>query len=122
MREARSDGREVSGSIDGIGLIDLKDEDPIVKTTTLTGEQIGDFSPVNGLWSQLRRLFSSIRIQKRERKLRLCDSLALGEKRMIAVVEFEQQRFLVAATPNNISLLQALPASGGNENRAPEGT
>lgn len=69
----------------------------------------------------LRRCFAKVHIQRRERKLRLCDSLALGEKRMIAVVEFEQQRFLVAATPSNISLLQALPATTGEENRAAEG-
>jgi flagellar biogenesis protein FliO len=64
---------------------------------------------------------ANVHIQRRERKLRLCDSLALGEKRMIAVVEFERQRFLVAATANNISLLQTLPATAEDENRAPEG-
>jgi flagellar biogenesis protein FliO len=91
-----------------------------VKTTTLVEERIGDLSPLSGLGTLLRRLFANVRIQRRERKLRLCDSLALGEKRMIAVVEFEQQRFLVAATPHSISLLQALPASANDEIRAPE--
>jgi flagellar biogenesis protein FliO len=44
----------------------------------------------------------------RRRTLRLCESLSLGEKRMIAIVECEGQRLLLAATPQNISLLQSL--------------
>lgn len=92
-----------------------------MKTSTLIEERLADHSQLSGLWALVRRLFANVHIQRRERKLRLCDSLALGEKRMIAVVEFEHQRFLVAATPSNISLLQALPASAGDENRASEG-
>jgi flagellar biogenesis protein FliO len=97
-----------------------------VKTSTLIDERAGNLlpsglSPFSSLWSLVRRLFANVHIQRKERKLRLCDTLALGEKRMIAVVEFEQQRFLVAATPNNISLLQTLPAQAGDEKRASEG-
>jgi len=78
-------------------------------------------SPLASMWALLRQIFSNVHIQRRERRLRLSETLSLGEKRLIAVVEFEQQRFLVAATPENISLLQTLSPTIGNETRASEG-
>ena len=65
---------------------------------------------------RLRALFSVVKVQRTNRRLRLCETLSLGEKRIVAVVEFEDQRFLLAATPQNISLLQSLgPAQGEEE-------
>ena len=65
-------------------------------------------SPLGSLWARLQSVWGSIRVQRRSRRLRLCESLSLGEKRLIAVVEFEEQRFLVAATSEQITLLQTL--------------
>lgn len=73
------------------------------------------------MWGLVRRIVSNVHVQRRERRLRLSETVSLGEKRLIAVVEFEQQRFLVAATHENISLLQTLSPTVGNENRASEG-
>lgn len=56
----------------------------------------------------LRSAFSRVNIQRRPRRLKLCETLSLGEKRILALVEYEGQRFLVAATEQNISLLQTL--------------
>jgi len=59
-----------------------------------------------------------VKIQRRQRRLRLCETLSLGDKRLIALVEYENQRFLVAATPQHISLLQSL-GPGSDEDAAP---
>ena len=59
-------------------------------------------------WTQLRSALPGVSVQRRQRRLRLCETLSLGEKRIVAVVEFDDQRFLVAATSQNISLLQSL--------------
>lgn len=40
-----------------------------------------------------------------ERSLRLAETVSLGERRILAVVEFEGQRLLLGATPQNIILL-----------------
>jgi len=53
-----------------------------------------------------------------ERRLRLCETLSLGEKRFIAVVEYGKQKFLLAGTPQNISLLQSLDESVRETDRA----
>jgi flagellar biogenesis protein FliO len=66
-------------------------------------------SLLGALWARLQSLWIRVSAPRRERRLRLSESLALGEKRLLAVVEFEEQRFLVAATPGHITLLQALP-------------
>jgi hypothetical protein len=42
------------------------------------------------------------------RRLRLCESLPLGERRFVAVVEFEQSRFLVGGTASSLVLLARL--------------
>lgn len=70
--------------------------------------QAAPASPFAALWSALRAVLRTVRVERRSRHLRLCESLPLGEKRLIAVVEFEEQRFLLAATTENISLLQSL--------------
>ena len=59
------------------------------------------------LWARISSSFLKIRVSRR-RTLRLCETLSLGEKRLVAVVEFDNQRFLLAATQQNITLLQSL--------------
>jgi hypothetical protein len=56
----------------------------------------------------LSRVFSLAASHHRKRRLHLCETLSLGEKRFLAVVEYDQQKFLLAGTPVNISLLQRL--------------
>lgn len=46
------------------------------------------------------------------RRLRLCETLSLGEKRFVAVIEFDGLRFLVGATPASMVLLERLDKPG----------
>ena len=62
---------------------------------------------VVALWERILRL--SRRAPKR---LRLCESLPLGERRFVAVVEFEQNRFLLGGTPSSLVLLSRLEDAG----------
>ena len=59
------------------------------------------------LWRRI--LLLSRRPRKR---LRLCESLPLGERRFVAVVEFDQSRFLVGGTPSSLVLLSRLENTG----------
>lgn len=45
---------------------------------------------------------------RRERQLRLCENLALGERRFLSVVECGQQRFLVGGSANSVAVLAEL--------------
>lgn len=62
---------------------------------------------VIGLWERVLRLS-----RRAPRRLRLCESLPLGERRFVAVVEFEQARFLVGGTPSSLVLLSRLEDGG----------
>jgi flagellar biogenesis protein FliO len=55
------------------------------------------------LWGRLLRISRG-----RPKCLRLCESLALGERRFVAVVEFEKERFLLGGTPSSLVLLSRL--------------
>jgi flagellar biogenesis protein FliO len=46
--------------------------------------------------------------KRRTGRLRLVDSLGLGERRSVAVLEVEGRRFLIGATPHAVTLLGEL--------------
>lgn len=72
---------------------------------------------LGALWTRARAVLAGVHIRPRQRRLRLCESISLGEKRLIAVVQFDERRFLIAATPQTISLLQPLGAAPAEEER-----
>jgi hypothetical protein len=61
---------------------------------------------VIALWKQVLRFG-----RRAPRRLRLCESLPLGERRFVAVVEFDASRFLVGGTSSSLVLLSKLADS-----------
>jgi flagellar biogenesis protein FliO len=59
-------------------------------------------------WARLRRALPAVAIQRRPRQLRLCESLSLGEKRVVAVIQYEGQKFLVGGSAHSVTLLTRL--------------
>lgn len=81
------------------------------------------FPPVGLLRARLVALWERVlRISRRTPKyLRLCETLPLGERRFVAVVEFEKARFLVGGTPSALVLLSRLedsPGQAGDETQS----
>jgi len=60
--------------------------------------------------------------RRRPRRLRLCESLPLGDRRFVAVVEFDESRFLVGGTAASLVLLARLSPAGPSDEpkRMPE--
>ena len=72
-------------------------------TETLTASSSSFGRHVIAIWKRV------LRFSRREpRRLRLCESLPLGERRFVAVVEFDEARFLVGGTPSSLVLLSRL--------------
>jgi len=71
-------------------------------------------APQPQLWRRVLELVGRF-LSRRQRpgRLRLSENLQLGERRFVAVVEFEQSRFLLGGTPASLVLLARLegPAS-----------
>jgi hypothetical protein len=64
-------------------------------------------SCLHALWRRVLRIG-----QRSPKSLRLCASLPLGERRFVAVVEFERARFLVGGTSSSLVLLSELRDCG----------
>ena len=50
----------------------------------------------------------SIRVARRTRSLHLRETLALGERRQILLVEWDTRRYLIGATPQGITVLDSV--------------
>jgi flagellar biogenesis protein FliO len=62
-----------------------------------------------------------LRAGRREAKrLRLLESLPMGERRFVAVVEFERERFLVGGTAGSLVLLARLGMARGMDGKSGE--
>ena len=74
---------------------------------------------LSDFFGELARHFRRMKLARlsirRERRLRLRETLALGERRLVAIVECDGREFLVAATGQTISLLAPLDSAPGGE-------
>ena len=59
---------------------------------------------LKNIWQWTRR---AVKVRK-TRRLRVCETLSLGERRFLAVIEFDRQEFLVGGTGNSLTLLARL--------------
>jgi flagellar biogenesis protein FliO len=86
---------------------------------TFTPVAEGKAAPIESAGSRivslLRRAVSAVRARRSERRLRLCEMLSLGEKRFVAVVEYGAEKFILAGTPQRISLLTKLARNAAAE-------
>lgn len=65
-------------------------------------------SSIIGPRTRLRNLLACLHVGRSSRQLRLCESLSLGEKRLIAVIQYEGRKFLVGGGPQSVNLLADL--------------
>ena len=56
--------------------------------------------------------------RKPQRALRICENVSLGERSSVAVLEFEQQKFLIGVTGTSMSLLASLKGGDAAGSRA----
>jgi len=63
----------------------------------------------SGAGHAVRLLRRMLQLSRRSSKqLRLCENLPLGDRRFVAVIEFEGSRFLLGGTPSSLTLLAQL--------------
>ena len=62
------------------------------------------------LLSAVTRWSQTVSLKRRENQMRLCETLSLGDRRFLAVVLVEQQKYLVGGAPNSVALLAKLPS------------
>jgi len=53
----------------------------------------------------------NVRVQPARKTLRVCESVSMGERRFVAVIQVDKQRFLIGGGTGSVSLLSRLPES-----------
>ena len=66
---------------------------------TAPTKQVGEL--LRSAWAKVSRPA----LWKRRRELRMCETLSLGNRNFVAVIGYQDRRFLVGGTPTAISLL-----------------
>jgi len=61
------------------------------------------------------RLSEFWRTKHNRRSLVIQETAALGERRFVAVLQFERQRFLIGGSANAVTLLAHLPEEGAGD-------
>jgi flagellar biogenesis protein FliO len=56
------------------------------------------------VWQWIRRAAKA----RKPRRLRVCETLSLGDRRFLAVIEFDRQEFLVGGTGSSLEVLARL--------------
>ncbi len=59
---------------------------------------------LKAVWAWLRK----IQIRQNNKRLRVCETVPLGERRFIAVIQVDNKQFLVGGASNSVSLLAQL--------------
>ena len=54
---------------------------------------------------------SRLRVRRADHSLRLCETLPLGERRCLFVVQCEQRRYLIGSTAHMLTLIERLDSS-----------
>jgi len=64
-------------------------------------------------WSALQWIMQRARAQHARKNLRVCENVSLGDKRFVAVVQVDEERFLIGGSSSAVSLLARLPEAKG---------
>jgi hypothetical protein len=56
-----------------------------------------------------RRVTGTLRVQRNAKTMRLCETVSLGEKRFLAIVQVDEERILIGGSASSVALLTRLP-------------
>jgi flagellar biogenesis protein FliO len=60
------------------------------------------------IWATLKWIAQRIKAQQAHKNLRVCESVSLGEKRFVAVVQVDEERFLIGGSSSSVAFLTRL--------------
>jgi flagellar biogenesis protein FliO len=75
----------------------------------LTGGRDWSQTLLSRAWSGLKWIMQRATAQQVRKNLRICETLSFGEKRFVAVVQVDEERFLIGGSSSSVSLLTRLP-------------
>lgn len=85
---------------------------PFAESAVRHGNSVASQKLWSDFWGRMLSRCQHILRRRAPRRLRLCESLPLGERRFVAVIEFEHSRFLLGGTSSSLVLLARLGHAG----------
>lgn len=79
--------------------------------TLATQGEMRQQSLLVAIGNRVSSFYRRVNTRSKERRLRVCESISLGEKRFVAVVQFETQQFLIGGGAQSVNLLTRLGES-----------
>jgi flagellar biogenesis protein FliO len=92
-----------------------------MESGSLPAEKFSAFELLRSAFGRLSDLSRGRIWRRRQRSLRVRETLSLGNRGYLAVVSYRQQEFLVGGTTNSIALLAQLANTPAAERDDPEG-
>jgi flagellar biosynthesis protein FliO len=74
--------------------------------------RVGLVRGLQQIWQWLQRQHSR---QQARKRLKVCETASLGEKRFVALVQVDCEQFLIGGSASSVSLLAQLPAAQSGE-------
>jgi flagellar protein FliO/FliZ len=74
-------------------------------------QQVGQnlFTKLSEIWQRTSAWTKRhVAVRQRRKRLKVCESVSLGEKRFVAVIQVDGQQFLVGGASNSIAMLAQL--------------
>jgi flagellar biogenesis protein FliO len=78
------------------------------KSRVVNGVALWGHNLLVSIWSSLKWILQRARAQQSRRNLRVCETVSLGEKRFVAVVQVDEERFLIGGSSTAVALLTRL--------------
>lgn len=63
------------------------------------------------VFTTVRNVASRVKVRRAERLLRVCETLPLGDRRFLLLVQCDQRRYLIGASAHAITLIDRLDES-----------
>jgi flagellar biogenesis protein FliO len=62
-------------------------------------------------WSAFQWILQRVSVKQARKNLKVCENVSLGEKRFVAVIQVDDERFLIGGSSSSVSLLTRLQES-----------
>ena len=60
------------------------------------------------IWSAFQWMLQQVTVKQARKNLKVCENVSLGEKRFVAVIQVDEERFLIGGSSSSVSLLTRL--------------
>lgn len=81
---------------------------PIDESRSIPGAAYGGQIWLVRIWNAFQWMLQRVTVKQARKNLKVCENVSLGEKRFVAVIQVDEERFLIGGSSSSVSLLSRL--------------